>query len=145
MEVEPDQTGNEAGEANRHPVLHRPGLPLTLFTMRSRFESGKKNTASREGQGRRRPIILHGFTTRKPGHAPAPPAPFVREVSPPVTTSSNGAAPGSMSAERVDAIFGSDVFSPALMRQRLPKEIYRSLMRTIDQGDSLDPQVAGVV
>ena len=62
-----------------------------------------------------------------------------------MTTSSNGSAPGSTSVERVDSIFGSDVFSPALMRQRLPKEIYRSLMRTIDQGESLDPQVAGVV
>ena len=62
-----------------------------------------------------------------------------------MTPSSNGSAPGSTSAERVDSIFGSDVFSPALMRQRLPKEIYRSLMRTIEQGDSLDPQVAGVV
>jgi glutamine synthetase len=32
-----------------------------------------------------------------------------------------------------------------MMRQRLPKEIYRSLLRTIDNGDSLDPQVADVV
>ena len=50
-----------------------------------------------------------------------------------------------MSVERVDTIFASDVFSPAVMRQRLPKEIYRSLMRTIDHGAPLDPQVAGVV
>jgi glutamine synthetase len=61
-----------------------------------------------------------------------------------VTISSNGSAPGT-TAERVDTIFGSDVFSPAVMRQRLPKEIYRSLMRTIDHGAQLDPQVAGVV
>jgi len=31
------------------------------------------------------------------------------------------------------------------MRQRLPKEVYRSLLRTIDQGDPLDPAVADVV
>src|SRR4029453_11162832 len=63
----------------------------------------------------------------------------------PVTTSKNGSAPGATSVERVDTIFASDVFSPAVMRQRLPKEIYRSLMRTIDHGATLDPQVAGVV
>jgi glutamine synthetase len=62
-----------------------------------------------------------------------------------VTTSKNGSAPAAMSVERVDTIFASDVFSPAVMRQRLPKEIYRSLMRTIDHGAPLDPQVAGVV
>ena len=62
-----------------------------------------------------------------------------------MTTSKNGSAPGATSVERVDTIFASDVFSPAVMRQRLPKEIYRSLMRTIDHGATLDPQVAGVV
>ena len=31
------------------------------------------------------------------------------------------------------------------MRQRLPKEVYRSLLRTIDQGEPLDPAVADVV
>ncbi|HEY6948864.1 MAG TPA: glutamine synthetase III, partial [Gemmatimonadales bacterium] len=62
-----------------------------------------------------------------------------------MTTSSNGSAPGSTSADRVDTIFAKDVFSPTLMRQRLPKEVYRSLMRTIDHGEALDPQVAGVV
>jgi glutamine synthetase len=31
------------------------------------------------------------------------------------------------------------------MRQRLPKEVYRSLSRTVDRGESLDPEVASVV
>ena len=31
------------------------------------------------------------------------------------------------------------------MRQRLPKDVYKSLMRTIDRGEPLDPQVADVV
>src|SRR5687768_11027177 len=31
------------------------------------------------------------------------------------------------------------------MRQRLPKEVYRSLLRTIDRGEPLDPAVADVV
>ncbi len=45
----------------------------------------------------------------------------------------------------VDQIFASDVFTRRIMRQRLPKEIYGSLVRTIDHGDPLDPQVADVV
>ncbi|MBA3259170.1 MAG: glutamine synthetase III, partial [Gemmatimonadales bacterium] len=31
------------------------------------------------------------------------------------------------------------------MRQRLPKEVYRSLIRTIDRGEALDPALADVV
>ena len=41
--------------------------------------------------------------------------------------------------------FGSLVFNDAVMRQRLPKETYRALHRTIAEGTSLDPQVASVV
>ena len=48
-------------------------------------------------------------------------------------------------ASRIDALFGADVFSPRVMRKRLPKEIYKSLMQTIEYGEPLDPQVAGVV
>jgi glutamine synthetase len=47
--------------------------------------------------------------------------------------------------ERVDTIFGADIFSAAVMRQRLPKEVYRSLLRTIEKGEPLDPAVADVV
>ncbi|MEX0692527.1 MAG: glutamine synthetase III [Gemmatimonadales bacterium] len=46
---------------------------------------------------------------------------------------------------RVDAIYAADVFTRRIMRQRLPKEVYRSLMQTIDHGEPLDPQVADVV
>ncbi|HEX9754880.1 MAG TPA: glutamine synthetase III [Gemmatimonadales bacterium] len=45
----------------------------------------------------------------------------------------------------VDSIFGADVFTRRIMRQRLPKEVYRSLLRTIDHGEPLDPAVADVV
>ena len=45
----------------------------------------------------------------------------------------------------VDQIFAADVFTRRAMRQRLPKEVYRSLMQTIDQGEPLDPRVADVV
>ncbi|MGH7498355.1 MAG: glutamine synthetase III, partial [Gemmatimonadales bacterium] len=45
----------------------------------------------------------------------------------------------------MDHIFGADTFSRSTMRQRLPMEVYRSLLRTIDQGEPLDPAVADVV
>lgn len=42
-------------------------------------------------------------------------------------------------------IFGSNVFNDAVMRQRLPKNAYKSLRSTIDKGLPLDPDVAEVV
>ena len=45
----------------------------------------------------------------------------------------------------IDTIFGSDVFSRQVMRQRLPKEVFKSLVRTIDHGEPLDPKAADVV
>jgi glutamine synthetase len=47
--------------------------------------------------------------------------------------------------QRVDAIFGADVFSQRVMRQRLPKEVYKGLMETIQKGKGLDPHVADIV
>ncbi len=41
--------------------------------------------------------------------------------------------------------FGCMVFGDAEMRQRLPKDIYRSLRKTIESGSELDHGVAGVV
>lgn len=55
-------------------------------------------------------------------------------------------AKGSQSAGvRVDALYGRDVFSRKVMKQRLPKDVYKSLVRTIDKGEQLDQQVAAVV
>ncbi len=45
----------------------------------------------------------------------------------------------------VTELFGSMVFNDAIMRARLPKETYRALQKTIDEGKPLDPQVANVV
>ena len=45
----------------------------------------------------------------------------------------------------VTELFGSMVFNDAIMRARLPKETYRALQKTIDDGKHLDPQVANVV
>ncbi|PKM47782.1 MAG: glutamine synthetase type III [Firmicutes bacterium HGW-Firmicutes-8] len=47
--------------------------------------------------------------------------------------------------EGVDVVFGSNVFSDAVMKERLPKQIYKALKKTIDEGAPLDPNVAEVV
>ncbi|MDR3120670.1 MAG: glutamine synthetase III [Clostridiales bacterium] len=41
--------------------------------------------------------------------------------------------------------FGSMVFGDRAMRERLPKETYKALQRTIQEGKSLDASIAGVV
>jgi glutamine synthetase len=46
---------------------------------------------------------------------------------------------------KITELFGADVFSRRVMRQRLPKEIFKSLVRTMDDGEPLDPAVADVV
>lgn len=42
-------------------------------------------------------------------------------------------------------VFGSNVFNDSVMRTVLPKAIYKSLRKTIEEGIPLDPQVAEVV
>lgn len=41
--------------------------------------------------------------------------------------------------------YGSNVFNDKVMRERLPKQVYKSLKRTIERGEKLDPSIAGVV
>jgi glutamine synthetase type III len=36
---------------------------------------------------------------------------------------------------RVDQVFGSDVFSERVMQQRLPKDVFKRLQRTIQHAD----------
>ena len=55
------------------------------------------------------------------------------DLSPPIT------------AGRMDAIFGVDTFSKGVMQKRLPKAVYKSLLRTIDHGEPLDPRIADIV
>lgn len=45
----------------------------------------------------------------------------------------------------VTRLFGSNVFNQKLMKERLPKETYKALLKTIDQGTTLEPEVANVV
>ena len=47
--------------------------------------------------------------------------------------------------ETVSAYFGSLVFDDRVMRARLPEKVYKSLKKTIDEGVSLDNQVANAV
>ena len=42
-------------------------------------------------------------------------------------------------------IFGSNVFSISVMRERLPKAVFKSVMQTIEAGSKLDGSVADVV
>lgn len=45
----------------------------------------------------------------------------------------------------VPEIFGSKVFNDEAMRQRLPKDVYKALQKTIKEGRQLDLQMANVV
>ena len=50
-----------------------------------------------------------------------------------------------MSIKNVPALFGSMVFNDDVMRSRLPKEVYKSLTKTIATGKTIDPAIADVV
>lgn len=43
------------------------------------------------------------------------------------------------------SLFNANVFTPQVMKRRLPKHIYKSVMKTIETGKKLDPTVADVV
>ncbi len=42
-------------------------------------------------------------------------------------------------------LFGANVFSTSVMKERLPKAVFKSLQRTIRRGEQLDPSVADSV
>jgi len=46
---------------------------------------------------------------------------------------------------RVDEVFASKVFTVGKMKERLPKEVFREVMRVRDQGGELSPSTADVV
>ena len=47
--------------------------------------------------------------------------------------------------ENPSVIFGENCFDDSVMQNRLPKETYKALRRTIEEGRSLDPNLAGVI
>ncbi|NQX10760.1 glutamine synthetase III [Microbacteriaceae bacterium VKM Ac-2855] len=61
----------------------------------------------------------------------------VEAYIPPAVSFTDAEAPGE--------IFGENVFSTIVMRQRLPKSVFKSVMATIEHGAKLDPLVADAV
>jgi glutamine synthetase len=57
----------------------------------------------------------------------------------------SSARPSATNGTPVDKLFGSSVFSLAEMKNHLPKDVFRSVKRTIEKGTQLDPAVADVV
>jgi glutamine synthetase len=58
----------------------------------------------------------------------------------------NGAALGAPDLTEPGAeIYGENVFSPAVQKQRLPKEVYKKLQSTLATGEPLDPKLADAV
>ncbi|MCG3156302.1 MAG: Glutamine synthetase [bacterium] len=53
-------------------------------------------------------------------------------------------APQQLTAD-INSIFGEHTFNMEVMRDKLPKETFQSLMATIDKGQPLDPKLADVV
>ena len=47
--------------------------------------------------------------------------------------------------EEPGEVFGANVFSKAVMQQRLPKSVYKSVTATVEKGAKLDPAVADAV
>lgn len=48
-------------------------------------------------------------------------------------------------SQNLEQLFGSHVFNDKIMKERLPKETYAALRKTIEQGAPLTPEVANVV
>ncbi|MGO8904658.1 MAG: glutamine synthetase III [Solirubrobacteraceae bacterium] len=60
--------------------------------------------------------------------------------------SANGTALGSPDlTDPNNQVFGANVFSPAVQRQRLPKHVFKALQRTLEQGEALDTSLADAV
>jgi len=62
-----------------------------------------------------------------------------------VTTYHPTAAPLSFANVSASELFGSNVFGKSAMKDRLPKPVFKSLMKTIENGSHLDPAIADMV
>ncbi|NQT02719.1 MAG: glutamine synthetase III, partial [Planctomycetes bacterium] len=47
--------------------------------------------------------------------------------------------------EVVTEVFGSNVFNDSVMRERLPKDVYKSITKTTEGHQPLDPALANVI
>ncbi len=60
--------------------------------------------------------------------------------------SANGSALGSLDLTLPgNQVFAANVFSPVVQRQRLPKDVYKALKRTLERGEALDTSLADAV
>ncbi len=60
--------------------------------------------------------------------------------------SANGTALGSPDLTLPgNQVFASNVFSPVVQRQRLPKDVYKALKKTLERGEALDTSLADAV
>ena len=50
-----------------------------------------------------------------------------------------------MKGQSVTEIFGTNVFNDAVMKERLPKKVYQELKKTIENGETLNPDIADTV
>ena len=50
-----------------------------------------------------------------------------------------------MSITNVPELFGSMVFNDTVMKERLPKDVYKKLKKTMREGTAIDADVAAVV
>jgi glutamine synthetase len=58
----------------------------------------------------------------------------------------NGGALGTLDLTSPDnQLFGANVFSPAVQRQRLPKDVFKKLQQTLARGEALDTSLADAV
>lgn len=51
----------------------------------------------------------------------------------------------SNSCDSVPSVFGSNVFNDIVMRERLPKDVYKSLKKSLENNETLDPSIANVI
>jgi glutamine synthetase len=61
------------------------------------------------------------------------------------TTEARASVPNPNSRRRLPELFGANVFSDAVQRQRLARSVYDALRRTIEAGAELDPAIADAV
>ncbi len=62
-----------------------------------------------------------------------------------VTNYTPPATPLNFAEQKPTDLFGCNVFNDVVMQERLPKDVYRSLKKTIDEGQKVDPSIADTV
>lgn len=62
-----------------------------------------------------------------------------------ITNYTPSAAPMNFAETKPTELFGCNVFNDKVMKDRLPKAVYKSLKKTIELGEKLDPSIADVV